>query len=137
MTHLRIGYSTCPNDTFIFAGLPALGGVSPVTFDPILADVETLNGWAMEKRLELSKLSFFAFGKVREHYALLHAGAALGRGCGPVIVARSETSLRELASGSGGRPRKPHNSQTSLDALSRKRAPIQADDFFRGHACRA
>ncbi len=99
MTHLRIGYSTCPNDTYIFAGLPALGDNSPVTFDPVLADVETLNGWAMEKRLDISKLSFFAFGKVREQYALLHAGAALGRGCGPVIVARPGTRLTELANG--------------------------------------
>ncbi len=99
MTHLRIGYSTCPNDTYIFAGLSAPGDNSPVTFDPVLADVETLNGWAMEKRLDISKLSFFAFGKVREQYALLHAGAALGRGCGPVIVARPGTRLRELANG--------------------------------------
>lgn len=99
MTHLRIGYSTCPNDTYIFAGLPGLEDNSPVTFEPVLADVETLNGWALEKRLDITKLSFFAFGKVREQYALLHAGAALGRGCGPVIVARPGTSLHELGKG--------------------------------------
>ena len=99
MTHLRIGYSTCPNDTYIFAGLPGPGSDSPVTFNPVLADVETLNGWAMEKRLDITKLSFFAFGKVREQYALLHAGAALGRGCGPVIVARSGSALADLENG--------------------------------------
>ena len=99
MTHLHVGYSTCPNDTYIFAGLPGLKDVSSITFDPILADVETLNGWALEKRLDITKLSFFAFGKVREHYALLHAGAALGRGCGPVLVARPGTSLSELGKG--------------------------------------
>lgn len=99
MTHLRIGYSTCPNDTYIFAGLPGFKDDSPVTFDPVLADVETLNGWALVKRLDITKLSFFAFGKVREQYSLLHAGGALGRGCGPVIVARPGTSLRELGNG--------------------------------------
>ena len=99
MTLLRIGYSTCPNDTYIFAGLPGPGDDSSVTFDPVLADVETLNGWAMEKRLDITKLSFFAFGKVREQYSLLHAGAALGRGCGPVLVARPGTSLREIGKG--------------------------------------
>ena len=99
MTHLRIGYSTCPNDTYIFAGLPGLEDDSPVTFEPVLSDVETLNDWALEKRLDITKLSFFAFGKVREQYALLHAGGALGRGCGPVIVARPGTSLRNLGNG--------------------------------------
>ncbi len=99
MTHLRIGYSTCPNDTYIFAGLPGSEDDSPFTFDPVLADVETLNGWALEKRLDITKLSFFAFGKVREQYALLHAGGALGRGCGPVIVSRPGTDLRELENG--------------------------------------
>ena len=99
MTHLCIGYSTCPNDTYIFAGLPGSKDDSPVTFKPVLADVETLNGWALVKRLDITKLSFFAFGKVREQYALLHAGGALGRGCGPVIVARSGISLRELENG--------------------------------------
>ena len=99
MTHLRIGYSTCPNDTYIFAGLPGLEDDSPVTFEPVLSDVETLNDWALEKRLDITKLSFFAFGKVREQYALLHAGGALGRGCGPVIVARPGTSLRDLGNG--------------------------------------
>jgi len=95
MRSLRIGYSTCPNDTYIFAELG--GGLSPaIAFQPVLADVETLNQWALEGRLEVTKVSFFALGRVREAYALLHAGAALGHGCGPVLVARPGTHLGKL-----------------------------------------
>ncbi|MGQ9858129.1 MAG: 1,4-dihydroxy-6-naphthoate synthase [Thermodesulfobacteriota bacterium] len=89
MGRIRIGYSPCPNDTFIFAHLekvaPELG------FEPVLEDVETLNRWAMEGRLEVTKLSMFAFGRVRQRYGLLHCGAALGRGCGPIVVGRCKS----------------------------------------------
>jgi len=96
---LSIGYSTCPNDTFIFAGLAAHEeGLSPA-FEPVLADVETLNRWALKGRLDVSKLSFFAFGKVREQYALLPSGGALGRGCGPILVTRGENGLKRLRDG--------------------------------------
>jgi 1,4-dihydroxy-6-naphthoate synthase len=54
----------------------------------ILADVETLNEWALEGRLDITKLSFHALGYVLDDYALLHAGAALGRGCGPLLVSK-------------------------------------------------
>jgi 5,8-dihydroxy-2-naphthoate synthase len=96
---LRIGYSTCPNDTYIFGGLSANEKDAFPSFDPVLADVETLNGWALEGRLDVSKLSFFALGRVREHYALLHSGGALGRGCGPILVTRGETDLEHLKHG--------------------------------------
>ncbi len=86
MRKMRIGYSPCPNDTFIFAHLEE---VSPGTrFEPVLADVETLNEWAMEARLEVTKLSISAFGMVSSSYGLLHSGSALGRGCGPIVVSR-------------------------------------------------
>lgn len=87
MRKMRIGYSPCPNDTFIFAHLEK---ASPgIRFEPVLADVETLNEWAMEARLEVTKLSFSAFGLVRSSYGLLHSGSALGRGCGPIVVSRA------------------------------------------------
>ena len=100
MNRLSIGYSTCPNDTFIFAGLAAHEKDASLAFDPVLADVETLNRWALEARLDVTKLSFFAFGKVRDQYALLHSGGALGRGCGPMLVTRSENDLKHLRDGS-------------------------------------
>lgn len=99
MIKQTIGYSTCPNDTYIFAGLSARGEDASLAFDPVLADVETLNGWAMEGKLDITKLSFFAFFKARNAYALLHSGGALGRGCGPVLATRPGTDLKDLAHG--------------------------------------
>ena len=99
MKKLSIGYSTCPNDTHIFAGLSAHEKDSSLAFEPVLADVETLNGWALEGKLDITKLSFFAFFKVLKEYALLHSGGALGRGCGPILVARPGVDLNSLKDG--------------------------------------
>ncbi len=87
---LSLGYSPCPNDTFIFYGLVhGLVDTGPVRFrDPVLADVEQLNQWAMDGRLDVTKLSFHALGHVLDRYVLLSAGAALGRGCGPILISR-------------------------------------------------
>jgi 1,4-dihydroxy-6-naphthoate synthase len=93
---LSIGYSTCPNDTYIFAGLSAHEKDASPPIEPVLADVETLNGWALGGRLDVTKLSFFALGRVREQYALLHSGSALGRGCGPILVSRGRADLNDL-----------------------------------------
>jgi len=96
---LKIGYSTCPNDTYIFAGLSQTEKNNPMTFEPVLADVETLNRWAFEKRLDVTKLSFFALGLVQESYGLLYSGGAMGRGCGPILVARPGMDLGSLGKG--------------------------------------
>lgn len=69
---------------------------SLVIFEPVLADVETLNQWALVERLDVTKLSFTALGRVRNSYGLLYSGAALGRGCGPLVVSRPGRSLSEL-----------------------------------------
>ncbi len=99
MKKLTIGYSTCPNDTHIFAGLSYNEKDSSPVFEPVLADVETLNGWALKGKLDITKLSFFAFFKVQTAYALLHSGGALGRGCGPILVARPGADLNNLKDG--------------------------------------
>jgi 5,8-dihydroxy-2-naphthoate synthase len=96
MNPLKIGYSPCPNDTYIMAGLAGRRVDMPVAFEPILADVETLNQWALNKRLEVTKLSFMALGLVREAYGLLYSGGALGWGCGPLIVARPGRTLGDM-----------------------------------------
>ncbi len=72
---------------------------TPLIFNPIMADVETLNQSALTKKLEVTKLSFMALGMVRNSYGLLHAGAALGRGCGPLVVARTGATLAGLDRG--------------------------------------
>ena len=95
---LSLGYSPCPNDTFIFDALVHdridLAGLA---FDPpLLEDVETLNSWAMEAKLDVTKLSCHALGHVLEEYCVLSAGSALGRGCGPLLVAGSPMEIDSL-----------------------------------------
>jgi len=104
---LTIGYSPCPNDTFIFYAL--IHGkvkVPGVEFREQLEDVETLNRMALEGRLDLTKISYHALGHLRKQYALLRSGGALGRGCGPLIVARPGTKLDDLKKGSVAVPGK-------------------------------
>lgn len=105
---LSLGFSPCPNDTFIFHALvhgQACGG--SLSFEAArLADVETLNAWALAGRLDVTKLSFHALGHVLERYVLLTAGSALGRGCGPLLVAREnfpEAALPRLTIAIPGR----------------------------------
>lgn len=96
--NLSLGFSPCPNDTFIFYGLVhGLIATAKVTFaEPVLEDVERLNLWAMAKKLDVTKLSFHALGHVLDEYCLLSAGSALGRGCGPLLVAASEIPPEQL-----------------------------------------
>jgi len=96
---LSLGFSPCPNDTFIFHAL-AQGLVAHPAFrlgQVVIEDVEELNRRALAQQLDISKLSVHAWGHVREHYALLGAGAALGRGCGPLLVAAEAGVGRRLA----------------------------------------
>jgi 1,4-dihydroxy-6-naphthoate synthase len=99
MDPLSIGFSPCPNDTYIFCGL--VNGHIPTSGWSLqpesLEDVETLNECALQGLLDITKLSFHAFGHVMDEYALLHAGAALGRGCGPLLVAGRNFSPLESA----------------------------------------
>ena len=84
---LSLGYSPCPNDTFIFYALVhgCLEGAPAVR--EVLEDIETLNGMAFNGQLDATKISFHALAHLRDTYCLLHAGGALGRGCGPLVVA--------------------------------------------------
>ncbi len=90
MQRLTIGYSPCPNDTYVFYAL-AHNRVRPENFSfapPTLDDVESLNHRAMKKKLDVTKLSFHALGHVLDSYVMLSSGAALGRGCGPLLVTK-------------------------------------------------
>jgi len=98
---LSLGFSPCPNDTFIFNALVhgqhGQACVESLNFgEAALADVETLNGWALAGRLDVTKLSFHALGHVLDQYVLLMAGSALGRGCGPLLVTREDFSPAAL-----------------------------------------
>jgi len=92
-----LGYSTCPNDTFIFHALAhGLVAGGALRFKSVLEDVETLNQKARTQTLDVTKLSFAAIGHLMETYGLLRSGAALGRGCGPLVVARSGADLEHI-----------------------------------------
>jgi len=86
---LTLGFSPCPNDTFIFDALVNkkidTGGLE---FDVILDDIETLNKWALVGKLHITKLSFPAFFRSTQHYILLNAGSALGKGVGPLLITK-------------------------------------------------
>lgn len=88
MSSFSLGYSPCPNDTFIFYGM--VHGTIPnaPVFHEVLEDIETLNRMAFGQELDVTKISFHALAHLRDQYCLLHSGGALGRGCGPLVVSR-------------------------------------------------
>jgi 1,4-dihydroxy-6-naphthoate synthase len=95
---LTIGFSPCPNDTFIFDALVNKNiDTEGLSFNYILEDVETLNRWAAEGKLDITKLSYNAFLNVTNEYALLHSGSALGKGVGPLLVTRENLSLDNIS----------------------------------------
>jgi 1,4-dihydroxy-6-naphthoate synthase len=88
---IKIGYSPCPNDCFIFDALVHKKiDTGKYTFEPVLEDVETLNKWAMEGKLPVTKLSYHALVYVLDKYALLKSGSALGFNCGPLLISKKE-----------------------------------------------
>lgn len=94
---LTFGYSPCPNDTFMFNAIAkGVVGVAGHKIKPVLNDVETLNGLAMDGILDVTKLSFYAWMAVKDRYQLLHNGAAMGFGCGPVLIAKHSLKLTDI-----------------------------------------
>jgi len=96
--HLTLGFSPCPNDTFIFDAL-VHGKVDTegLTFDYQFHDVEVLNRMAFESELDFTKLSYHAFAHLTSSYILLDAGSALGRGCGPLFISREKELGSDLS----------------------------------------
>lgn len=100
---LTLGYSPCPNDTFIFdAMVHGRIDTEGLSFEVHLGDVEELNQRAFAGELAVTKLSYHAFGHLTETYALLNAGSALGRGVGPLLVtADADLTARTQVQGTG------------------------------------
>jgi 1,4-dihydroxy-6-naphthoate synthase len=96
---LTFGFTPCPNDAFAFHAL--VHGLVPAPFEvePVLLDIEELNRRASVGEFELTKLSFGAAAAADDRYRLLRSGAALGRGVGPLVVAREAGSLVDAAAG--------------------------------------
>jgi 5,8-dihydroxy-2-naphthoate synthase len=94
---LILAYSPCPNDTFVFTPWVEgrLEGAPPVV--ERYEDIDTLNRIALLGQPDVVKISFHAYGHLRDRYALLRSGGALGRGCGPLVVARDGFDAAALA----------------------------------------
>ena len=95
---LSLGFSPCPNDTFMFYALiHNLVDTAKLSFSERLEDVETLNDLALSQELDISKVSCHAMGHIRDDYALLRSGGALGHGCGPLLITSSSAAVDTLA----------------------------------------
>jgi 1,4-dihydroxy-6-naphthoate synthase len=93
---ISLGFSPCPNDTFIFDALVNNKiDTEGIEFDTVLEDVETLNEQALQEKLDITKLSFPAFFKSIDNYILLNGGGALGKGVGPLLISRSEVGSKK------------------------------------------
>jgi 1,4-dihydroxy-6-naphthoate synthase len=97
---LTLGFSPCPNDTFIFdAMIHHKIDTEGLDFEVFYDDVETLNQKAMRGELDITKLSYHAFAYVADKYVLMDAGSALGFGVGPLLISDVEISISDLQSG--------------------------------------
>ena len=91
---LTLGFSPCPNDTFIFDALVHHKiDTEGLEFEVIFADVEQLNKWAFQGKLDITKLSYNVFTQCVNDYALLDSGSALGNNCGPLLIKKPNTIL--------------------------------------------
>jgi len=96
--NLSLGFSPCPNDTYIFDALVHQKvDTEGLEFDYLMADVEKLNSEAFNETPDVTKLSFHAFMHLAGRYLLLDSGAALGFGAGPMVVSRNLSGMNELA----------------------------------------
>ena len=86
-----IGFSPCPNDTFIFDALVNNKiDTEGFEFEAVLEDVQTLNKWAIEDKLDISKISYGVLPLVANNYIVLNSGGALGKGVGPLLISKKE-----------------------------------------------
>jgi 1,4-dihydroxy-6-naphthoate synthase len=91
---LTLGFSPCPNDTFIFDALVNNKiDTEGVEFDVQLEDVQTLNQWAIEDQLDITKLSYGVLPLIADKYIVLNSGSALGKGVGPILISGNEKEV--------------------------------------------
>ena len=97
---LSLGFSPCPNDCFIFDAIVHRRiDLEGLEFGIVMDDVEALNRRAFSGDIDVTKLSYHAFAYCADKFALLDAGSALGRGCGPLLISKREISRQELSAG--------------------------------------
>jgi 1,4-dihydroxy-6-naphthoate synthase len=94
---LTLGFSPCPNDTFIFDALVNKKiDTGEFEFEIFLEDVQTLNQWALEKKLDITKISYGVFPLITDNYDLLDSGGALGKGVGPLLISKKQIPVSEI-----------------------------------------
>ena len=94
---IQLGFSPCPNDTFIFdAMVNNKINTGNLIFEPLLEDVQTLNQWAIEGKLAVTKLSYGVLPLVQHQYNLLNSGSALGRGVGPLLISNTDMETKNV-----------------------------------------
>lgn len=97
MKNFTLGYSPCPNDTFLFFALANKKiDTEDLNFKEVLLDVETLNQMALRSELDITKTSYHAFGYLLDDYCLLRSGGAIGKNCGPLIVSKKDFDIQDL-----------------------------------------
>ena len=97
---LTLGFSPCPNDCFMFDAIVHRRiDLEGLAFDVVMADVEALNKAAFARTVDVTKLSYHAYAYCADGFALLDAGSALGRGCGPLLISKRPIGLDEVAAG--------------------------------------
>lgn len=95
---LTLGFSPCPNDTFIFNALVnEFFERTELRFQPVIADVEELNRKALDAELDITKVSVAVYPRIEENYEILDSGAALGFNCGPILITRPGNDVSDLS----------------------------------------
>ncbi|MES2430872.1 MAG: 1,4-dihydroxy-6-naphthoate synthase [Bacteroidota bacterium] len=95
---LSIGFSPCPNDTFIFDALVNKKiDTEGLTFNTLLEDVQTLNQWAIEGKLNITKLSYGVLPLALNKYVVLNSGSALGKGVGPLLIQNPDLKFTDTS----------------------------------------
>ncbi|MEO7312506.1 MAG: 1,4-dihydroxy-6-naphthoate synthase [Chitinophagaceae bacterium] len=93
-----LGFSPCPNDTFIFDALVNKKiDTEDLDFEVALEDVQTINTWAMQGKLDITKLSYGVLPLVLDQYKLLNSGGALGKGVGPLLISNKQWPAGNMA----------------------------------------
>ena len=97
---LTLGFSPCPNDCFMFDAIVHRRiDLEGLAFDVVMEDVEALNKAAFARTVDVTKLSYHAYAYCADAFALLDAGSALGRGCGPLLISRRPIGIDEVTAG--------------------------------------
>jgi len=96
--NIKLGFSTCPNDTFMFdAMVHGRIDTEDITYEVHLGDILHLNQMAARGELDMVKVSYNTYGRIRAQYALLQAGSALGHDCGPLLISKRPLTAEQIA----------------------------------------